>query len=285
LSKFAARLAAALAIGAAALACQAQGDAKKGEYLAKAGGCAGCHTGSKPGATPFAGGRELATPFGKFYGPNITPHPDAGIGRWSEAGFIAAMRQGVRPDDAHYFPAFPYPSFTKIVDTDLKDLFAYLRSLPPSSQPSRAHELRFPFGFRFPLLGWKWLFFSPGPFVRDAPRSATLNRGAYLTDALGHCGECHTPRNFLGGANKGRYLAGGKLPEGRTPNLTPTRLKRWNDKQLADFLRTGATPEGDAPSDTMYEVIRNTTSQLTPQDLAAMIAYLRSLPPLPDEPK
>lgn len=263
----------------------AQGDARQGEYLAKAGGCVGCHTDTKPHAPRFAGGRELVTPFGKFYGPNITPHPDAGIGRWGEGDFVAAMRFGLRPDGAHHFPAFPYTSFTKIAEADLKDLYAYLRSLPPSSQPNKSHELRFPFGLRFLLRGWKWLYFAPGPFVPDPSRSATLNRGAYLVEALGHCSECHTPRNFLGGAKKDRYLAGGRLSEGRTPNLTPTRLKRWSDKQLAEFLRTGATPEGDVPSESMEEVIRSTTSQLTAPDLAAIIAYLRSLPPLPEAPK
>jgi mono/diheme cytochrome c family protein len=284
LNSAAGRLVAAALLAVSSLAC-AQGDAKRGEYLAKAGGCLGCHTDSRPGAPRFAGGRELATPFGRFYGPNITPHPTAGIGRWSEADFVAAMRFGRRADGAHYFPAFPYPSFTRIVDADLKDLYAYLRSLAPSAQPSKAHELRFPFGFRFLLWGWKWLYFVPGAFAPDPARSAMLNRGAYLADALGHCGECHTPRNFLGGPKKGRYLAGGKLPEGRTPNLTPTRLKRWDDRQLTEFLRTGATPQGDVPSEIMEEVIRNTTSQLTAQDLAAVIAHLRSTPPLPDEPK
>jgi len=264
----------------------AQGDAKRGQYLAAAGGCLGCHTEQKQGAAPFAGGRALKTPFGTFYGPNITPHPEAGIGRWSEADFMRAMRQGVRPDGAHYFPAFPYPSFTRIVDGDLRDLFAYLKSLAPSAQPSKPHDLRFPFGWRWPLVIWKWLFFTPGPFAPDAARSALLNRGAYLVDALGHCGECHTPRNFLGGTKKSRYLAGGKLPDGGTAsNLTPTRLKKWGDKDLRDFLQTGQTPDGDVVAETMGEVITNTTAKLTPPDLDALLTYLRSLPPLPDEKK
>jgi len=264
----------------------AQGDAKRGEYLAKAGGCVGCHTEDKQSAVPFAGGRALKTPFGTFYGPNITPDQNAGIGRWSEADFTKAMRSGLRPDGANYFPAFPYPSFTKIVDADLKDLWAYLRSLPPSARASQPHDLRFPFGWRFLLWIWKWLFFTPGPFTPDPSRSAALNRGAYLADALGHCGECHTPRNFLGGSTKSRYLAGGKLPDGgRVPNLTPTRLKKWDDKDLKDFLQTGQTPDGDVVAEAMGEVIRNTTGQLTPPDLDALLAYLRSLPPLPDEKK
>jgi len=264
----------------------AQADAKRGAYLIKAGGCVGCHTEERKGAEPFAGGRALKTPFRTFFGPNITPDAQAGIGRWSENDFFRAMREGRRPAGAHYFPAFPYPSFTKIVDADLRDIFAYLRSIPPSGQPSRGHELRFPFGYRFLLWGWKWLFFTPGPYVADPGRDATVNRGGYLDNALGHCGECHTPRNFLGGPKKGRLFAGGKLPEGGSvPNLTPTRLKKWGDKDLKEFLQTGQTADGDIIAESMGEVVRNTTSQLTPPDLDALLAYLRTLPALPDEPK
>lgn len=264
----------------------AQGDAKHGQYLAKAGGCLACHTEDRKDAVPFAGGRALKTPFGTFYGPNITPHPQAGIGRWTEADFIRAMRLGRRPDGTHLFPAFPYTSFTRIVDSDLRDLWAFLRKLPPSARPSRKHDLHFPFGWRPPLVIWKWLYFTPGPFTADKRYSQIVNRGAYLVGALGHCGECHTPRNFLGGEKQNRFLAGGKGPSGKNiPNLTPTRLKKWGDGELKEFLQTGLTPDGDAANETMDEVIRNTTSQLTAGDLAAMIAYLRTLPPLPDEPR
>src|SRR5450756_814468 len=130
-------------------------DVSRGAYLVKAGGCLGCHTADKKDATAFAGGRALKTPFGTFYGPNITPHPEAGIGRWSEADFMRAMRLGKRPDGAHYFPAFPYPSFTKISDSDLRDLWAYLRALPQSSRANQAHDLRFPFGWRILVTGLK----------------------------------------------------------------------------------------------------------------------------------
>jgi mono/diheme cytochrome c family protein len=264
----------------------AQGDANRGAYLAKAGGCVGCHTEARKGATPFAGGRALKTPFGTFYGPNITPHPQAGIGRWTEADFVRAMREGFRTDGAHYYPAFPYPSFTKITDADLGDLWAYLRALPPSAQPSRPHELGLLYRGRFVLGLWKAFFFAPGPFTPDPKQSATVNRGAYLVQALGHCGECHTPRNFLGGPKKGRFLAGGRIPDGASAaNLTPARLKKWSDAELADVLSSGLLPDGDVLGDTMAEVVRNTTGQLTKVDLDAVIAYLRSLPPLPDERK
>ncbi|MSQ49241.1 MAG: c-type cytochrome [Betaproteobacteria bacterium] len=271
---------------AAAQGASAQGDAKRGAYLAKAAGCLGCHTETKQEAMPYAGGRALKTPFGTFYGPNLTPHPSAGLGRWSEADFVRALRLGLRPDGAHYFPAFPYPSFARISDADLRDLWAYLRTLPSSARPNQAHELRFPFGWRFLVAGWKWLFFSPGALIAEPKRSPSLDRGAYLVEALGHCGECHTARNFLGGPKRERQLAGAaKGPDGdRVPNLTPTKLKKWNDGELKSFLQTGLTPDGDVAAETMGEVIRNTTAELTPNDLAALIAYLRALPAIADEP-
>jgi mono/diheme cytochrome c family protein len=275
----------------AATCAFAQGDPKRGEYLSKAGGCLGCHTmEEQPGApkpAAYAGGRALKTPFGTFYGPNITPHPQAGIGRWSEADFMRALREGRRPDGAHYFPAFPYPSFTLIADADLRDLWAYLRTLPPSSRASEPHDLGFFYRWRFMVGIWKWLFFTPGPLAPDAAKSAPLNRGAYLVRALGHCGECHTPRNFLGGPRRDRRLAGAVSgPEGKgVPNLTPAKLKKWDDRDLREFLQSGLTPDGDVAAEAMGEVVRNTTSQLTPEDLTAVIAYLRSLPPLADEPK
>jgi len=264
----------------------AQGDAKRGEYLSKAGGCLGCHTEERKDATPYAGGRALKTPFGTFYGPNITPDPQAGIGRWTFTDFQRALREGERPDGAHYFPAFPYASFTHISDADVRDIWAYLRSLKPSPQPSKPHELGFPFNLRASLWGWKWLFFAPGEFRADTGKSPQVNRGGYLAVALGHCGECHTPRNPLGGARYDRYLGGAKLGEGSSaPNLTPTRLKKYGDGELKDILSSGLFADGDVMGDTMSEVVRNTTSQLTPQDLDALIAYLRSVPALPDAPK
>jgi len=276
---------------AAALAgfspCAAPQDAvSRGAYLAKAGGCVGCHTEDRRGAVPYAGGRALKTPFGTFYGPNITPDPSAGIGRWSEGDFVRALREGIAPGGVHLYPAFPYPSFTRMTEADMKDLWAYLRSVPPSAQPSRAHELRFPFGWRALIWGWKLLYFTPGPEPARAGRTAAQARGAYLVDALGHCGECHTPRNWLGAPQEDRYLAGGSTPEGKeVPNLTPARLGKWSDAELRDFLGTGLTPDGDIASQAMGEVIRNTTSQWTRKDLDAVVAYLRSVPAVADQPR
>lgn len=276
--------AAGLFILAVAFGASAQ-DVKRGEYVSKAAGCVGCHTEEKKDAVPYAGGRALKTPFGTFFGPNITPHREAGIGAWSEADFVRAMRDGRRPDGANLFPAFPYPSFTRMSDGDLKDLWAYLRSLPANAAPSRPHELGFFYRWRFLVTIWKWFFFTPGPLVPDAAKSAVLNRGAYLVQALGHCGECHTPRNFLGAPKQSRFLAGAKLGGTAVPNITPTRLKKLGDGELKDILRTATTSDGDVLAESMAEVVRNTTSQITEQDLDAVIAYLRSLPALPDEGK
>ena len=263
-----------------------QGDAKRGEYLSKAGGCVGCHTETRKDAQPYAGGRALKTPFGTFYGPNITPHPQAGIGSWTEADFIRALREGKRPDGSNYFPAFPYSSFTRISDADLRDLWAYLRTLKPSAQASKEHELGFFYRWRFLVTFWKWLFFDAGALASDPAKSEPLNRGRYLVDALGHCGECHTPRNFLGGPKKSRYLGGAKLGDDvNSPNITPTRLKKYGRAELKDLLTSGLYPDGDVMGETMSEVVKNTTGQLTPGDLEALIAYLLSVPPLPDEPK
>ena len=279
------RISCAVILLACAAGANAQ-DARRGAYLAKAADCIGCHTEEKPGAMPFAGGRALTTPFGTFYGSNITPDEKNGIGRWTEADFFRAMHEGTSPDGRPYYPAFPYPSFTKITDDDLRDLWAYLRSLPPSARENHPHDLRFPFRWRSLVFVWKRLFFTPGRFAGAPAATPVLNRGAYLVQALGHCGECHTPRNVFGAPKKDRYLAGGTGPDGKkVPNLTPTRLAKISDEGLRDLLTSGTYPDGDQPAEAMAEVIRNTTSQLTPHDLDAMIAYLRSLPPLAEEPK
>ena len=274
----------ALCLGAPGLA-MAQGDANKGAYIAKLAGCIGCHTDTKPGATPYAGGRALHTPFGVFYGPNITPHKDAGLGAWSEADFTRALRQGERPDGAHYFPAFPYASFTGMSDADIKDLWAFMKSLPAANKPNKEHELKFPFGWRVLVTFWKWMFFSASAQIALAQATPEVQRGAYIARALAHCGECHTPRNLLGGPKNVQWFAGAKLPEGWAPNLTPTRLKKWSDADLKSYFQTGMTPDSDVAAEPMNEVVTNTTSQLNPADMAALIAYLRTLPALPEEKK
>ena len=285
---------AALALAVLGLACAAQaagaqdaGAARRGEYLFNVAGCAGCHTsvqGQQRGPLA-AGGRALATPFGTFYGPNITPDTANGIGRWTEADFIRALREGVRPDGANYFPVFPYPAFTRMTDDDMRSLFAYLRTLPPVAQANRPHDVSFPFNLRFLQFFWKLFFFERGPFRPDPARSAEINRGAYLAEALAHCQECHTPRNFLGGLRSSMAYAGTRDgPEGgRVPNVTPDRttgIGAWSAGDLEEFLASGLTPDGDSAGGAMGEVIANSTGRMTPEDRRALVAYLRGVRPI-----
>ena len=281
--------AAALSVAAAAAVPGARpaagDDIARGRYLAAAGGCLACHTDFKANGPPYAGGAALKTPFGAFFAPNITPHPAHGIGGWSEADFARAMRLGVAPDGSHYFPVFPYTSFTGVSDADLAALYAYLMSLAPAGQANRPHEARFPFGWRFLQTFWKWLFFEPGPFRADPARSAEWNRGAYLVRALAHCGECHTPRNALGALDRDLWLAGASDgPEGEAaPNLTPddkTGLGGWSADDLATYLSIGMDPEGDFAGSLMADVIEHGTGKLTEADIAAIVVYLRALPPI-----
>ena len=267
----------------ASVAVQAQsGDVEKGKYIAQAGGCVGCHTNIGAGAEPYAGGRALKTPFGTFFGPNITPDRETGLGSWSQADSKRAIHLGEGRDGSHYFPAFPYPSFTGMNDADIRDLWAYLRSLPPIKLENKPHDLRFPFGWRFLVTIWKWLFFTPGAGGQTTSVASALERGAYLVRVLGHCGECHTPRNMFGASKTDHAFSGARIPEGKVPNLTPTGLKKWSDSDVLEYFDTGTTPSGDIAVEPMSEVITNTTSKLTKTDQAAIVAFLRSLRPLPN---
>jgi mono/diheme cytochrome c family protein len=284
--------AAAVALTAAALAAspppaRAEDAAAlaRGEYVFHAAGCKGCHTEKAEGAALLAGGREFKTPFGVFRAPNITPDPAHGIGAWSDADFARALRRGVAPDGSHYFPVFPYPSYAGMSDGDLRDLFLYLRSLPPAAKPDKPHDVRFPFGFRPLLAVWKWLYFEPAPFRPPPGADAELGRAAYLVHVLGHCGECHTPRDWLGGPERARALAGTSSgPEGGPiPNITPdpeTGIGRWSDKDLEALFTIGALPDGDFVGAGMGEVVENTTSRWSSADRKAVIRYLRSGAPV-----
>lgn len=257
--------------------------AARGEYLFRAGGCLGCHT--TAGGVPLAGGRALVTPMGTFYGPNITPDAEHGIGSWSDADFIRALRHGVGKNGEQLYPVFPYPSFTKITDDDAKAIKAYIFTLPPSAQPSKPHDVPFPFNIRPLLIVWKWFNFSPGVFQPDTQRPPEWNRGAYLVEALAHCGECHTPRNVMGGTERSKTLSGtAEGPDLKpAPNITPdpvTGIGKWNQNDLAYFLEAGIDPGGDVTGSVMDEVIQNTTSKLTAEDRRAVAAYVLSLPPI-----
>ena len=257
---------------------------ERGQQIFWAGGCTACHTDRANGGPLLAGGRALKTGFGTFFTPNITPDTETGIGAWSDADFLRAMREGVAPDGHHYYPAFPYTSYAKARRQDLLDLKAYLFSLPPVRRPNRAHELRFPFGWRALLGVWKLLFFDSGAFVPDPARPVEIDRGAYLVTALGHCGECHTARNFLGGFKRGKALAGTpKGPEGTlVPNITPdseTGIGAWSVTDLVFFFRTGFAPGGDDAQGPMREAIDDGLRHLSQEDLEAIAGYLLAQPP------
>lgn len=271
-----------LAMGAGGARAQAP-EVERGAYLFAAAGCGGCHTDVKNQGALGAGGRALKTPFGTFYGPNITPDPVDGIGAWSDADFIRALRLGIAPDGQHYYPVFPYTAFTRMTEADMLALKAYVFTLPPVRQPDRAHEIRFPLGWRLLLTVWKALNFEPGEFRPDPTRDAAWNRGAYVAEALAHCGECHTPRDWTGGLDQSRRYAGTRDgPEGvKVPNITPdpdTGIGTWSAGQIASLLKTGLLPDGDVVGSLMGEVVERSTSRLTDEDRAAIAAYLQSLP-------
>ncbi|MGJ5205705.1 c-type cytochrome [Bradyrhizobium sp. HKCCYLR20261] len=262
-------------------------DLANGQEMFNIGGCASCHAvPNQPDRLKLGGGLPLESPFGTFYAPNISPDPNDGIGRWSEADFVNAVVRGVSPGGSHYYPAFPYTSYAAAKVDDVRDLFAYMKTLPPVSGASRPHELPFPFNIRRTVGMWKLLFFDDKPFAADASRSAEWNRGAYLVNTFGHCAECHSPRNPLGGIKAAQRLAGGPDPEGRgfVPNITQKGLSDWSESDISYFLETGQLPNGDSAGGSMARVIRN-TSQLTPEDRKAMAVYLKSLPPVEGPPK
>jgi mono/diheme cytochrome c family protein len=253
----------------------------KGRTFFFAGGCASCHAQSKDEPTRLAGGLGLKSPFGTFYVPNISPDRTDGIGGWNEAQFVTAMVKGTSPAGEHYYPAFPYTSYQRIRTEDLRDLFGFLQTLPPVAGRVRAHDLPFPFTVRRGLGLWKLLYLDGEPFRPDPAKSAEWNRGAYLINGPGHCAECHSPRNFMGGIKSGQRFAGGPNPEGEgwVPNITQARLKDYSEGDIAEVLATGMTPDGDSVGSSMAAVVRN-TAQLSPEDRKAMAIYIKSLPPV-----
>ena len=251
-----------------------------GKEMFYAGGCASCHAVPKQeDKTKLGGGLALGSPFGTFYIPNISSDPKDGIGGWSEAQFVTAMVKGTSPTGEHLFPAFPYTSYQRMSFDDLRDLFAYLKTLPAVTGKIRDHALPFPFNIRRTLGGWKLLFLDGKPFQPDPSQSAQWNRGAYLVNGPGHCAECHSPRNILGAIKSGKRFTGGPSPDGQggTPNITQQKLKDWTVKDIADTLTTGMTPDADFVGGSMVEVVRN-TSQLSAADREAVATYIKSLP-------
>ncbi|SFB03932.1 Cytochrome c, mono-and diheme variants [Rhizobium sp. NFR07] len=258
-------------------------DLPNGEQIFWAGGCAGCHaaTGAEGDALKvMSGGRALPSPFGTFHIPNISPDPQAGIGRWTLAQFGNAMTRGVGPGGEHLYPSFPYGSYARMVPKDVNDLFGYLKTLPASSNVAPGHELGFPFNIRLAVGGWKFLYFNDQPRVELASADDKVKRGQYLVEGPGHCGECHTPRNALGGFEAGKWLAGGPNPEGKgtIPDITPGGdIGSWSEADIANYLETGFTPDYDSAGGSMVEVQKN-MAHLPKSDLEAIAAYLKAVP-------
>jgi len=254
---------------------------ENGKTMFFAGGCTACHaTPNQDDRMRLGGGMELKSPYGSFYPPNISPDPKDGIGAWSEANFVTAMTKGTSPDGRHYFPSFPYASYQRMTLADLRDMFVFIKTLPPVEGRVRDHDVRFPFNIRLALGGWKFLYLDGRPFTPDPNRPAQWNRGAYLVNGPGHCAECHSPRTWLGGIVEAKQFAGGPNPEGEgtIPNITQHALGDYSEQVIERILETGETPD-DTVSGMMMAIVRN-TAQLPQSDRAAMAAYIKSLPPV-----
>lgn len=259
-------------------------DLANGERMFWAGGCASCH--AAPGASGeaklvLAGGLELDTPFGLFRVPNISPSPEHGIGGWSNTDFLNAMTKGTSPEGLHYYPAFPYGSYRNMTFTDLIDMKAYLDTLPVSDNQVADHALDFPFSWRSALGMWKLLFLDTAPVPAPPGAGDVAERGAYLVAGPGHCAECHTPRNALGGLDTSRWLAGGPNPdgEGTIPDITPAPhgIGSWSATDIAYYLESGFTPDFDSVGGSMTAV-QESWAKLPAADREAVAAYLKSIP-------
>lgn len=256
-------------------------DLDNGRTLFFAGGCASCHAApNQPDRTRLGGGLALKSPFGTFHVPNISSDARDGIGGWSEAQFVTAMLRGTSPAGKHYYPAFPYTSYQRMRVEDVRDLFAFLRTLPPVQGRVRAHQLPFPFNIRRGVGLWKLIYLDGESFRPDPSQPAEWNRGAYLVNGPGHCAECHSPRNALGAIIADKRFTGGPDPEGgqgSVPNITQARLSRWSVAHIAELLASGRTRNGDTVGGAMAAVVRE-TAQLSPEDRRAIAVYIKSLP-------
>ena len=260
-------------------------DIARGKALADAGDCASCHTADP--AKPFAGGKRIDTPFGGIYSANLTPDRDTGLGAWSDDDFYRALRFGVAPDGSRYYPAFPYPNFTKLTRQDIFAIRAYLATLAPVRNTPRAPELRWPLNYRVVMRGWNWLFFKPGIIMPDQQKSAEWNSGRYLVEGASHCGACHTPKNMFGADRRGQAY-GGNLVQGMfAPRLDAaprSGLKSWSVEDIAEYLQSGRNGKSHA-GELMSEVVVNSTSKMSDADVRAIAVYLKDLPAGAPEPK
>ena len=257
-------------------------DVAHGEQVFWAGGCAACHAdidAKGEGKLLLRGGQRFASPLGTFVAPNISNDPVAGIGSWSTLDLANAMLRGVSPEGAHYYPIFPYASYSRAKPQDIVDLRAFLATLPADATPSQPHEVGFPFNIRLALGGWKFLYLNTD-WVVTGDLTPEEERGRYLVEALGHCGECHTPRDPLGGMKRDRWLSGGPTPDGKGsfPNITPAKLD-WSTADIAEYLNSGFTPDFDSAGGHMALVVEN-TAKLPPEDRLAIAAYLKRVVPV-----
>ncbi|MGY4282183.1 mono/diheme cytochrome c family protein [Bradyrhizobium sp. LM2.7] len=255
---------------------------ERGEYLAKAADCMVCHT--KPGEKEYSGGLGFKLPFGTLYSTNITPDKDTGIGNYSDQDFLGAVQRGRRHDGARLYPAMPYTSYTYMTDEDVLAVKAYLFSLPAVRAKAPENSLSFPFNQRWAMIFWSAVFNPDTRFTPDTSKSPEWNRGAYLTEALAHCGECHTPRN-LGFALDNRKKFAGAITAGwRAFNISSdkaTGLGNWRDEDLIAYLSLGHAPGHGSASGPMGEAVDHSLSQFAPEDIRSIVAYLRSVPPVP----
>jgi mono/diheme cytochrome c family protein len=257
-------------------------DLANGKEMFLIGGCSSCHAVPKQeDSTRLGGGLGLVSSFGTFYAPNISPDTKDGIGGWTEAQFVTAVTRGSSPEGDHLFPIFPYTSYQRMKVDDVRDLFAYIKTLPAVAGQSRDHDVPFPYNVRRLVGGWKLLYLDGGPIRSDPSQSGQWNRGAYLVNGPGHCAECHSPRNRFGAIVTGKRFTGSPTPYGQSgfPDITQLKLKKWSEAEIAETLETGMTADGDRVGGPMVEVVHN-TSQLSAEDRAAMAAYIKSLPPL-----
>ena len=258
-------------------------DLGNGKTMFYAGGCASCHASPNQEDKTRLGGRmALKTIFGTFYPPNISSDPKDGIGSWSEADFVTAMWKGTSPDGSHYYPVFPYTSYQRMKLEDVRDLFAYLKTLPAIQGKVQDHDLPIHFKIRRMLGGWKFLFLDGQAFKPDPGKSAQWNRGAYLANAPSHCVECHSPRNLLGGIIASQRFAGGPDAEGGdgwVPNITQAGIGDYSERDIERILESGDMPSGDSVGGAMKNVVDN-ISQLAAEDRAAIASYIKSLPPV-----
>jgi len=276
-------LCSAFAFGAAA-AEPSEETIAHGKALVEAGDCASCHTADP--AKPFAGGKKIDTPFGGIYSPSLTADRNTGIGGWSDADFYGALRYGIDPDGSRYYPAFPYPYFTKLTRPDIAAIRAYLATLTPFQNEAPPPELRFPLNLRVVMRAWNYLFLRPGILEPDQSKGTDWNRGRFLVEGLGHCAACHTPKNIFGADKRGQAFTGGYVQGWFAPRLDAAErsgLKSWSVDDIAEYLKSGRNGKSHADG-LMAEIIVNSTSKMSDADVRAIAVYLKSLPAGPPEP-